>query len=30
LLAKLPAIPISQLSDWLPDQWQRRNPSPSG
>jgi hypothetical protein len=30
LLTNLPATPISQLSDWLPDQWQRQNPSPSG
>jgi len=30
LLTNLPATPISQLSEWLPDQWQRRNPSPRG
>ncbi len=29
LLTNLPATPISQLSNWLPDQWQLRNPSPS-
>ena len=29
LLTNLPATPISQLSDWLPDQWQRRNPFPT-
>jgi transposase len=30
LLTNLPATPISQLSNWLPDQWRLRNPSPSG
>ena len=30
LLTNLPATPISQISQWLPDNWQRRNPSPSG
>jgi hypothetical protein len=30
LLVNLPATPISRLSDWLPDQWKLRNPSPSG
>jgi transposase len=29
LLTNLPATSISQLSDWLPDQWTRRNPAPS-
>jgi len=29
LLANLPATPISQLSDWLPDHWKHRNPTPS-
>ena len=27
LLTNLPATPISQLSDWLPDQWRPRNPA---
>jgi hypothetical protein len=30
LLTDLPVTPISQLFDWLPDQWRRRNPSSSG
>jgi transposase len=30
LLVNLPAIPISHVPNWLPDQWQLRNPSPSG
>jgi transposase len=30
LLTNLSATPISQLSNWLPDQWRLRNPSPSG
>ena len=30
LLTNLPATPISQLSDWLPEQWQWRNSTPSG
>jgi hypothetical protein len=30
LLTNLPATPISQLEQWLPDQWRRRNPVPSG
>jgi len=30
LLTNLPMTPISQLPDWLPDRWRRRNPSPSG
>jgi hypothetical protein len=25
LLTNLPATPISQISQWLPDNWQRRN-----
>jgi hypothetical protein len=29
MLTNLPATPISQLSDWLPDQWTRRNPTSS-
>ena len=29
LLINLPATPISQLSDWLPDQWKLRNSPPS-
>jgi transposase len=29
MLTNLPATPISQLSDWLPDQWTRRNPASS-
>jgi len=29
LLSNLPATPISQLSQWLPDQWQGRNAAPS-
>ncbi|MGA2442010.1 MAG: hypothetical protein ABSH08_13730 [Tepidisphaeraceae bacterium] len=28
LLTNLLASPISRLSDWLPDQWTRRNPAP--
>jgi transposase len=28
LLTNLPATPISGLSDWLPEQWKLRNPSP--
>jgi transposase len=28
LLVNLPATPISQFSDWLPDQWRRRSPVP--
>jgi transposase len=28
LLANLPATPISQISQWLPDQWKRQNPAP--
>jgi len=30
MLTNLPATPISQLEQWLPDQWKLRNPSPSG
>ncbi len=30
LLTNLPATPISQLEQWLPDQWKQRNPAPSG
>jgi hypothetical protein len=30
LLMNLPAIPISRLSDWLPDRWKQRNPQPMG
>ena len=29
LLANLPATPISRLDEWLPDQWQRRQPTAS-
>jgi transposase len=29
LLTNLPATPISQIGQWLPDQWRRRNPAPS-
>ena len=29
LLANLPDTPISRLDDWLPDQWQKRQPAPS-
>jgi hypothetical protein len=25
LLLNLPAMPLSQLQDWLPDQWKLRN-----
>jgi hypothetical protein len=28
LLTNLPATPVSCLSDWLPDQWKWKNPSP--
>jgi len=28
LLTNLPATPISQLPDWLPDQWATRNSAP--
>ena len=30
LLTNLPSTPIGQLDQWLPDQWKRRNPAPSG
>jgi len=30
LLTNLPATPISQISQWLPDDWKRRNPTASG
>jgi transposase len=30
LLTNLPVTPISRISQWLPDDWIRRNPSPSG
>ncbi len=30
LIANLPTTPTSQISQWLPDNWKRRNPSPSG
>jgi hypothetical protein len=30
LLTKLPATPISQFSQWLPDRWRDRNPMPPG
>jgi len=30
LLTNLPATPTSQISEWLPDQWKLRNPSPFG
>jgi len=30
LLTNLPATPTSQISQWLPDDWKRRNPPPSG
>jgi transposase len=30
LLANLPSTPMSQISPWLPDEWKRRNPKPSG
>lgn len=29
LLTNLPSVPMSQLPDWLPDQWQRTHTSPS-
>jgi len=29
LLANLPATPISRLDEWLPDQWQKRQPTAS-
>jgi hypothetical protein len=30
LLTNLPATPMSQIEQWLPDDWKRRNPTPSG
>ena len=30
LLMNLPTTPMSQIETWLPDQWKRRNPKPSG
>ena len=30
LLTNLPATPISQIRQWLPDQWKLRKPAPSG
>jgi hypothetical protein len=30
LLMNLPATPLSQTSQWLPDQWKQRHSSPSG
>jgi len=30
LLTNLPETPVSQISEWLPDQWNRRNSVPSG
>jgi transposase len=30
LLTNLPAMPFSQIEQWLPDQWKLRNPAPSG
>jgi transposase len=30
LLTSLPETAMSQLADWLPDQWKQRNPAPSG
>jgi hypothetical protein len=30
LLTNLSAMPISQISQWLPDQWRRQNPAPLG
>jgi transposase len=29
LLVNLPAMPLSQIARWLPDQWKLRNPLPS-
>ena len=28
LLVNLPSVPLRQLSDWLPDQWKRRQRMP--
>ena len=30
LLTNMPATPISQIEQWLPDRWKLRKPSPSG
>jgi hypothetical protein len=30
LLTNLTATPISELADWLQDQWKQRNPVPEG
>jgi hypothetical protein len=30
LFTNLPATPVSQISQWLPDDWKRWNPVPSG
>jgi hypothetical protein len=30
LLTNLPATPFSQIEQWLPDNWKRRIPHPSG
>jgi hypothetical protein len=30
LLVNLPARPISQIEQWLPDRWKLRNSAPSG
>jgi transposase len=30
LLTNLPATPTSQIEQWLPDDWKRRNPTPLG
>lgn len=30
LLTNLPSTPISQINQWLPDGWQRRDPVLSG
>jgi hypothetical protein len=30
LLVNLPAAPISQINQWLPDDWKRRHPPPVG
>jgi hypothetical protein len=29
LLANLPDTPMSRLDEWLPDEWKKRNPSPT-
>ncbi len=29
LLTNLPATPMSQIRQWLPDEWKRQNPCPS-